>query len=71
MEGDRVPGGGGTGETGPNEDWVADGGGPNEGVPGLFGGYGEVRALWEVPKYGELYGEPYGESFSTTHPLPC
>jgi hypothetical protein len=69
--GERAPGDGGTGETGPNEDRVTEGGGPNEGVPGLFGGYGETRELCEVPKYGELYGEPYGESFSTIHPFPC
>jgi hypothetical protein len=71
MEDEGVPGDGGTGGIGPNEDWVAEGGGPNEGVPGPFGRYGEGKALCEVPKYGELYGEPYGESFSTTQPCPC
>jgi len=71
VEGESVPSDWGTGETGPKEDRVAEGGGPNDGVLGLFGRYGEGKALFEVPKYGELYGEPYGESFSTTQPLPC
>jgi len=71
MEGECVPGNGGTGETGPNEDRVTESDGPGNGVPGLFGRYGEDNALFEVPKYGESYGEPYGESFSTTQPLPC
>lgn len=71
MEGGRVPGDGGTGETGPNVDRVTEGGGPNDGAPGLTGRYGEGKALCEVPKYGELYGEPYGESCSTTQLLPC
>jgi len=70
-ESERVPGDEGTGETGPNVDRGTEGGGPNDGVPGLVGRYGEGKALFEVPKYGELYGEPYGESFSTTQPLPC
>jgi len=71
MEGERAPGDGGTGGTGPNEDRVTVGGGPNEGVPGVLGRYGEGKVLCEVPKYGELHGEPYGESLSTTQPLPC
>ena len=71
MEGERIPVDERTGEKGPNEGWVTEGVGPNEGVPGLFGRYGEGNVLWEVPKYGELYGEPYGESLSTTQPLPC
>jgi len=71
MEGECVLGDGGTGETGPNEDRVAESGGPNDGVPGLVGRYGEGKGLFGAPKYGELYGEPYGESFSTTQPLPC
>jgi hypothetical protein len=71
IEGERSPDDGGTGETGPNEERVADGGGPKEGVPGPFGRYGEGKVACEVPKYGVLYGEPYGESFSTTHPFPC
>lgn len=71
MEGESVPSDGGTGEIGPNEDRVTEGGGPNDGVPGLFGRYGEGNGLFGVPKYGESYGEPYGESFSTTQPLPC
>jgi len=70
-EGESVPGDGGTGEIRPNEDRVTEGGGPNDGVPGLFGRYGEGKGLVEVPKYGESYEEPYGESFSTTQPLPC
>lgn len=71
MEGERAPVNGGTGETGPSEDCVTEGGGPKEGVPGLLGRCGEGKVLCEVPKYGELYGEPYGESLSTTQPLPC
>lgn len=71
MEGERTPGDGGTGETRPNEGRVTDGGGPNEGVPGLPGRYGEGKVLCEVPRYGELYGEPYGDSLSTTQPCPC
>lgn len=67
MEGEHAPGDGGTGDTGPNEDRVTEGGGPNEGVPGLLGRYGEGKVLCEVPKYGE----PYGESLSTTQPFPC
>lgn len=50
MEGDRVPGGGGTGETGPTEGRLTEGGGPKEGVPGLFGKYGDVKVLCDVPK---------------------
>lgn len=71
MEGESIPGDGGTGEIGPNEDRVTEGSGPNEGVPGLFGRYGEGKGICELPRYGELYGEPYGESFSTTQPFPC
>jgi hypothetical protein len=67
MEGERIPGDGGTGETGPNEDKVTEGGGLNEGVPGLLGRYGEGKVLCPVPKYGD----PYGESLSTTQPFPC
>ena len=71
MEGERVPGSGGTGETRPNVDRVTEGGGPNDGTPGFVGRYGEGKALFEAPRYGELYGEPYGESVSTTQPPPC
>jgi len=71
MEGESVPDGGGTGEIGSKVDRVTEGGGPNDGVPGLVGRYGEGKTLFPVPRYGELYGEPYGESFSTTQPPPC
>lgn len=37
MESERVPCDGGTGEIGPNVDRVTEGGGPNDGVPGLVG----------------------------------
>lgn len=71
MEGESVPDIGGTGEIGSKVDRVTEGGGPNDGVPGLVGRYGEGKTVFPVPRYGELYGEPYGESFSTTQPLPC
>ena len=37
MEGENALGDGGTGETRPNEERVTEGGGPNDGVPGLVG----------------------------------
>ena len=70
MEGEFILGDGGTGETRPNEVRVVEGGGPNDGVPGLVGRYGD-KALFGVPRYGDSYGVPYGESFSTIQPLPC